>query len=570
MLGREHLRPAWGRDGRGPLYACRRDRAQKSGVTSVSAGGSHTCAVTTSGGLKCWGSSFSGQLGDGTNALRPTPVDVTGLTSGVASVSAGWKHTCAVTTVGGLKCWGFNRDGQLGDGRTFFRSTPVQVVGFMKAVGADLAVTKSDSPDPVLAGNSLSYTLTITNNGPTTSTGSVLTDILPSGVTFASSTPGPPTCTESNGTVACDLGDLVANASTTVTIQVAVNGTTTGTITNTVSVAGNEVDPDTANNTTTASTLVKPVADLSVAKNDSPDPVVASTTLTYTLTVGNNGPGTSTGAMLTDILPNGVAFVSSTPGSPKCTESNGTVACSLGEIASGATTTITIQVMAESSATSTITNTVTVSGAEVDPETSNNVATATTTLEVSFGIPVVVGFNLITMPVIFGSTITAPELADLIAAQNSAVVSIQRWGMGGSQTFDGLVAGRSATNPFELELGRGYFVKLTTAPDGGVFTVTGTPLFAPVPLDFVVGFNLVGVPFMTPSTGYTAKSLAQKIDPNGLAKGGVVASIQRWGVGGSQTFDGWVSDLFDTNSFAVDKTAGYFMKLSQVITGVQP
>jgi alpha-tubulin suppressor-like RCC1 family protein len=104
-----------------------------SGVRAIAAGGSHTCALTDAGGVKCWGDNEFGQLGDGTKIDRTTPVEVVGLSRGVRAIAAGGSHTCALTDTGGVKCWGWNWDGQLGDGTSGEgndRSTPVEVVGF--------------------------------------------------------------------------------------------------------------------------------------------------------------------------------------------------------------------------------------------------------------------------------------------------------------------------------------------------------------------------------------------------------------------------------------------------------
>lgn len=101
-----------------------------SGVLAVSLGNAQSCALTSSGGLKCWGYNVYGQVGDGTTTNRTAPVDVVGLTSGVVAVSAGGVHTCARTNGGALKCWGHNVYGAVGDGSTSNRSTPADVVGF--------------------------------------------------------------------------------------------------------------------------------------------------------------------------------------------------------------------------------------------------------------------------------------------------------------------------------------------------------------------------------------------------------------------------------------------------------
>ena len=105
-----------------------------SGVQLIAAGDSHTCALLT-GAVKCWGSNYYGEVGDGTsfnNVL--TPSQVSGLTTGVQSIAAGYLHTCALLTTGAVQCWGFNNNGQIGDGTTNDRITPTQVSGLTSGV----------------------------------------------------------------------------------------------------------------------------------------------------------------------------------------------------------------------------------------------------------------------------------------------------------------------------------------------------------------------------------------------------------------------------------------------------
>ena len=104
------------------------------GVKAVVGGINHTCALTTGGAVKCWGKNDDGQLGDSTTDERDVPVDVSGLTSGVTAIAASGNHTCAITSAGGVKCWGHNVYGQLGDNTTNSRATPVDVIGLTSGV----------------------------------------------------------------------------------------------------------------------------------------------------------------------------------------------------------------------------------------------------------------------------------------------------------------------------------------------------------------------------------------------------------------------------------------------------
>jgi alpha-tubulin suppressor-like RCC1 family protein len=103
-------------------------------VVAVTANGDHSCALTTVGQVRCWGYNLAGQLGDGTFVDRATPVPVAGLGLGVRAVAAGNRHTCAITSDTRVRCWGLNAGGLLGHGGTEpASSTPVLVQGITGA-----------------------------------------------------------------------------------------------------------------------------------------------------------------------------------------------------------------------------------------------------------------------------------------------------------------------------------------------------------------------------------------------------------------------------------------------------
>ncbi|MBI5299281.1 MAG: RCC1 repeat-containing protein, partial [Deltaproteobacteria bacterium] len=106
-----------------------------SGITAIAGGSSHSLALKSNGTVWAWGYNGSGQLGDGTTTERDTPVQVSGL-SGVTAIASGNGHGLALKSDGTVWTWGYNTYGQLGDGTTTERHTPVQVLGSLSGVTA--------------------------------------------------------------------------------------------------------------------------------------------------------------------------------------------------------------------------------------------------------------------------------------------------------------------------------------------------------------------------------------------------------------------------------------------------
>ena len=230
---------------------------------------------------------------------------------------------------------------------------------------ADVAIAKT-GPATVTPGSDVTYTVTVTNNGPSTATNVVVTDVLTGDATFVSVTPSAG-CT---GTT-CTIATLAPGASAifTYTFHVAANGT--GTLNDTASVSSATPDPVAGNNSSPVTTSIVPTADVAVSKTG-PSTVTPGTNVIYTVTVTNNGPSTATNVVLTDTLAGDATFVSVTP-SAGC---SGTT-CTIATLASGASAIFNYTFHLDPDATGGVENTATVTASTHDPVAGNNTSIVT-------------------------------------------------------------------------------------------------------------------------------------------------------------------------------------------------
>jgi uncharacterized repeat protein (TIGR01451 family) len=251
---------------------------------------------------------------------------------------------------------------------------------------ADLAVHKSDFPDPAAIGLPLTYTVTVENLGPGTATGVLLEDVLPLGVSFTSATPSQGSCSQLLLVVTCSLGALADQGEASVAIVVTPSGS--GTLTNIAAAESQTLDPNPLNNLVTEATTVGggtgQGTDLAVEKADAPDPVAPGHNLTYVITVANVGGSGASNVVMVDLLPVDVAIASVETDQGSCRGLTLVlVQCSLGNIAGGDS--VTVRIAVRPGPESTIANIAAVASDTLETNLANNLSIANTTVNTSSG-----------------------------------------------------------------------------------------------------------------------------------------------------------------------------------------
>jgi uncharacterized repeat protein (TIGR01451 family) len=208
-------------------------------------------------------------------------------TSAVFALTAGGAQ---VYSLGESRCGGdtIATCGDAGTSGVLLGKPATFMFGFVTTTG-DLSITKTDSPDPVEAGNNLTYSVTVNNNGPEAATGVQVTDPLPAGVDFVSATPDQGSCTGTT-TVACNLGTIANSGSAHVTIVVKPTGA--GSLSNTATVSSASSDANQSNNSSTATTTVNPGGAVGTINDDDPPPSMSIADVS--VTEGNSGTTNAT------------------------------------------------------------------------------------------------------------------------------------------------------------------------------------------------------------------------------------------------------------------------------------
>lgn len=249
---------------------------------------------------------------------------------------------------------------------------------------ADLSLSKT-GPDPITAGEAVAYTLTLTNNGPSTAADAVIIDAIPSAVTSATYTlNGEP---QGAWTGSVTLGALAPQTSAEIIITGTVRPSASGSLRNTASAASSTPDPDLTNNSSEHTAPILTSADLSVVKTASPNPALPGQYLTYTLIIGNAGPSDAESVSLTDSVP--ADLISPEYSTDGRTWNPWSSPYSVGTIAPGTAVILYLRGTTAPSAGDFITNTASAASSTPDPNPDNNTSENTTPVRNSADLSVV-------------------------------------------------------------------------------------------------------------------------------------------------------------------------------------
>jgi uncharacterized repeat protein (TIGR01451 family) len=392
---------------------------------------------------------------------------------------------------------------------------------------ANLAITKTDGVTSVVPGTPNTYTIVVSNNGPSAVTGASLSDPLPTGVTSAtwtataSSGGGTVTGPSSGSGALATTVDLPVNASVTFTFTVQIDPSATGTLVNTATVSppAGVTDPISGNNSSTDSDNLTPQADLSITKTDGALSAVPGTSTTYIIVVSNNGPSDVTGASVSDPLPTGVTgatwtFVGATGGGSVSGPSSGINALATTvDLPVNASVTFTFTVQIDHSATGTLVNTATVDppAGVTDPTPGNNSSSDTDNLMPQTGLAVtktdsqttaVPGLSTTYTIVVSNagpSDATGAALSDPLPTGVTAAT----W------AFAGATDGGSVTGPL---IGSGPLATTVNLPVGATVTFTFTATIDPTATGSLVNTATATPSGGTPTSGSDTDALTPQAD----------------------------------------------------------
>ena len=243
----------------------------------------------------------------------------------------------------------------------------------------DVKVAKSASKTSVSSGDSLTFTLEASNVGTATATSVAIVDTIPAGFTITGASAG---CGINGQKVTCDVGDIDAGKSKSVTIDVKATDAACPKVDNQATVsASNEPAGNTGNNTSNTVTVdvTCPNPDVKIAKSASSTSIKSGDTVTFTLEASNVGSGAATNVVIADTIPRGLTITSA----PGCTISGQNVSCNVGDIAGGGKKSVTITVKATDGACPSVDNKATVSASNEPSGNTGNNTSNTVTLKVT-------------------------------------------------------------------------------------------------------------------------------------------------------------------------------------------